>query len=120
MRTRRCKSCGLLCAPTAVDFKLLTLDRNSYISKIASILTQFFEELHEMTDWVFTILMGGPDPAMGGVLDISSFHVGATKNNNRFSQTYPDFTQRVMAPYTQFVECVFRELIQVGSRGLRY
>ncbi|KAG1794531.1 uncharacterized protein HD556DRAFT_1307913 [Suillus plorans] len=85
------------------------VNKEAYISKIASILTQFFEELHEMTDWVFTVLMGGPDPAMGGALDISSFHVGATKNNNRFSQTYPDFTQKVMVPYTQFVECVFPE-----------
>ncbi|KAG2137515.1 hypothetical protein DEU56DRAFT_756091 [Suillus clintonianus] len=79
----------------------------SYISKIAAILTQFFEELHEMTDWVFTVLMGGPHPAAGGTLDVSSFHVGTTKLGNRFSQAYPQFSQNIMVPYTQFVERVF-------------
>ncbi|KAG2048879.1 hypothetical protein BDR06DRAFT_1070755 [Suillus hirtellus] len=58
----------------------------SYIAKIATILTQFFEELHEMMDWVFTVLMGGPHPSMGGTLDISSSHVGTTKMGNWFSQ----------------------------------
>ncbi|KAG1825475.1 uncharacterized protein BJ212DRAFT_1294906 [Suillus subaureus] len=62
--------------------------------------------LHEMTDWVFTVLMGGLDPAIGGALDISSFH---------FSQTYPDFTKGVMVPYTQFVERVFHEFQFSGS-----
>ncbi|KAG1805824.1 uncharacterized protein BJ212DRAFT_1303889 [Suillus subaureus] len=80
-----------------------------YISKIATILTQFFKELHEMTDWVFTVLMGGPHPDMGRVLDVSSFHVGTTKLGNWFSQAYPHFSQNVMVPYTQFIECVFSE-----------
>ncbi|KIK34920.1 hypothetical protein CY34DRAFT_17381 [Suillus luteus UH-Slu-Lm8-n1] len=86
-----------------------TVSKDIYVSKIALILSQFFEELHEMTDWVFTVLMGGPDPAMGGALDVSSFHVGTTKIGNRFSQTYPNFTKGVMVPYTQFVERVFPE-----------
>ncbi|KAG2063394.1 hypothetical protein BDR04DRAFT_1123289 [Suillus decipiens] len=38
-------------------------DKDVCISKITVILTQFFKELHEMTDWAFTVLMGGPDPA---------------------------------------------------------
>ncbi|KAG1722237.1 hypothetical protein EDB19DRAFT_1916781 [Suillus lakei] len=86
-----------------------TVSKDIYVSKITLILSQFFEELHEMTDWVFTVLMGGPDPAMGGALDISSFHVGTTKMGNRFSQTYPDFAKGIMVPYTQFVERVFSE-----------
>ncbi|KAG1884560.1 hypothetical protein F4604DRAFT_1676684 [Suillus subluteus] len=73
---------------------------HSYISKIAAILSQFFEELHEMTDWVFTVLMGGPHPAAGGTLDISSFHIGTTKPGNQFSQAYPQFSQNIMVPYT--------------------
>ncbi|KAG2341220.1 hypothetical protein BDR05DRAFT_949822 [Suillus weaverae] len=52
-----------------------TVSKDIYVSKIALILSRFFEELHEMTDWVFTVLMGGLDPAMGGALDVSSFHV---------------------------------------------
>ncbi|KAG1771526.1 hypothetical protein EDD22DRAFT_842759 [Suillus occidentalis] len=88
----------------------------SYISKIAAILTQFFEELHEMTDWAFTVLMGGPHPAAGGTLDVSSFHVGTTKLGNRFSQAYPQFSQNIMVPYTQFVERVFPDAAAL-SRG---
>ncbi|KAG1760809.1 hypothetical protein EDD22DRAFT_954637 [Suillus occidentalis] len=81
-----------------------TVSKNIHVSEIALILSQFFEELHEMTDWVFTVLMGGPDPAMGGALDVSSFHVGTMKIGNWFSQIYPNFTKSVMVPYTQFVE----------------
>ncbi|KAG2051603.1 hypothetical protein BDR06DRAFT_973702 [Suillus hirtellus] len=92
-----------------------TVSKDIYVSKITLILSQFFEELHEMTDWVFTVLMGGLDPAMGGALDISSFHVGTTKIGNRFSQTYPNFTKGVMVPYTQFVEHVFHEFRFSGS-----
>ncbi|KIK34950.1 hypothetical protein CY34DRAFT_97030 [Suillus luteus UH-Slu-Lm8-n1] len=88
----------------------------SYISKIAVILTQFFEELHEMTNWVFTVLMGGPHPAAGGTLDVSSFHVGTMKLGNRFSQAYPQFSQNIMVPYTQFVECVFRQSPLLSTR----
>lgn len=73
-----------------------------------------------MTDWVFTVLMGGPDPAMGGALDVSSFHVGTTKIGNRFSQTYPDFTKGVMVPYTQFVERIFREFRFSGSGSIEF
>ncbi|KAG2072843.1 hypothetical protein BDR04DRAFT_1116731 [Suillus decipiens] len=77
---------------------------HSYISKITTILMQFLEELHEMTDWVFTILMGEPQPTMDGALDISSFHAGTMKLGNRFSQAYPQFSQNIMVPYMQFVE----------------
>jgi hypothetical protein len=86
---------------------MLTYSIHSYISKIAAILSQFFQELHELTDWVFTVLMGGP--AAGGTLDINSFHIGATKLGNPFSQAYPQFRQNIMVPYTQFVERVFRK-----------
>lgn len=88
----------------------------SYISKIAAILTQFFKELHEMTDWAFTVLMGGPHPAAGGTLDVSSFHVGTTKLGNWFSQAYPQFSQNIMVPYTQFVERVFRQSLLLSTR----
>ncbi|KAG2054208.1 hypothetical protein BDR06DRAFT_971661 [Suillus hirtellus] len=81
-----------------------------YISKIGAILSQFFEELQEMTGWVFTVLMGGPHPASGGTLDISSFHIGTTQLGNRFSQAYPQFSQNIMVPYMQFVERVFHAI----------
>jgi hypothetical protein len=52
------------------------------MSKIAAILAQFFEELHEMTDRVITTLMGVPQP---GALDMSNFHIGTTKLGNQFT-----------------------------------
>jgi hypothetical protein len=55
------------------------------MSKIAAILAQIFEELHEMTDRVITILIGVPQPAMSSALDMSNFHIGTTKLGNRFS-----------------------------------
>ncbi|KAG1800905.1 uncharacterized protein HD556DRAFT_1438904 [Suillus plorans] len=59
-----------------------SLDNTAYISKIGAIPTQFFEELHQMTGWTFSVLMGGPDPVAGGILDISSFHVRTTTIEN--------------------------------------
>jgi hypothetical protein len=73
-----------------------------------------------MTNWVFTVLMGGPDPAMGGTLDISGFHVSTMKIGNWFSQTYPNFAKGIMVPYTQFVEHVFREFWFSGSGGIEF
>ncbi|KAG1846149.1 hypothetical protein C8R48DRAFT_779641 [Suillus tomentosus] len=84
-------------------------DNAVYISKIGAILTQFFEELHQMTGWTFLVLMGGPDVAAGGMLDISSFYVGTTKLGNRFSQAYPQFTTNVMLLYSEFIHRAFSE-----------
>ncbi|KAG1820914.1 uncharacterized protein BJ212DRAFT_1297397 [Suillus subaureus] len=79
------------------------------LDNTVAILTQFFEELHLMTAWTFSVLMGGPDPVASGTLDISSFHVGMTKLGNRFSQAYLQFTTTVMLPYSEFVHQAFHK-----------
>jgi hypothetical protein len=44
-----------------------------------------------MTDWVFTVLMGGPQPSTGGTLDVSSFHVGKKKDGKSVQPSLPTF-----------------------------
>ncbi|KAG1887286.1 hypothetical protein F4604DRAFT_1917093 [Suillus subluteus] len=72
-------------------------------------LTEFFNELQRLTGYVVTVLMGGPTPAMGGQIDIQSFHVGATEVGNQFDQAYPEFNSGIMRPWKEFVKRVFHK-----------
>lgn len=80
------------------------------ISRLMEILLTFFSELHNSTGWAFSILLGGPDPANGGKLDVSSLHIGTTTLGNRFNQACPKFKERVMVPYFEFASRAFRKL----------
>ncbi|KAG1873105.1 hypothetical protein F4604DRAFT_1925596 [Suillus subluteus] len=50
--------------------------------------------------------LGGPTPALGGKIDVSSFHVGCTEMGNLFSDAYPDFNSTIMKPWVEFINCV--------------
>ncbi|KAG1740556.1 hypothetical protein EDD22DRAFT_959174 [Suillus occidentalis] len=50
-------------------------DHQVYIDKLPGVLSEFFDELQRLTGLVFMVLMGGPTPAMGGQIDVQSFHV---------------------------------------------
>ncbi|KAG2067633.1 hypothetical protein BDR04DRAFT_1158857 [Suillus decipiens] len=76
------------------DCKILSKDL--VMSQLMKILLTFFSELHNSTGWAFSILLGGPDPANGRKLDISSLHIGTTALGNWFNQACPKFEERVM------------------------
>ncbi|KAG2750183.1 hypothetical protein P692DRAFT_20683245, partial [Suillus brevipes Sb2] len=80
-----------------------------YIDKLPAVLTEFFDELQRLTGLVFTVLMGGPTPAMGGQIDVQSFHVGATEIGNQFDLAYPEFNSGIMRPWKEFVKRVFHK-----------
>ncbi|KAG1825331.1 hypothetical protein DFJ58DRAFT_738534 [Suillus subalutaceus] len=82
-------------------------DHQVYIDKLPAVLTEFFDELQRLTGLVFTVLMGGPTPAMGGQIDVQSFHVGATEIGNQFDLAYPEFNSGIMRPWKEFVKRVF-------------
>ncbi|KAG2138439.1 uncharacterized protein EDB93DRAFT_1253395 [Suillus bovinus] len=78
-----------------------------YIDKLPGVLTEFFDELQRLTGLIFTVLIGGPTPAMGGQVDVQSFHVSATEIGNQFDLAYPEFNSGIMRPWKEFVKCVF-------------
>ncbi|KAG1784382.1 uncharacterized protein HD556DRAFT_1451838, partial [Suillus plorans] len=82
-------------------------DHQVYIDKLPGVLSEFFDELQRLTGLVFTVLMGGPTPAMGGQIDVQSFHVGATEIGNQFDLAYPEFNSGIMRPWKEFVKRVF-------------
>ncbi|KAG2110057.1 hypothetical protein BD769DRAFT_1392363 [Suillus cothurnatus] len=69
-------------------------------------LNKFFNELQRLTGLVFTVLIGGPTPTMGGQIEVQSFHVGATEVGNQFNQVYPEFDLGIMQPWKEFVKLV--------------
>ncbi|KAG2135860.1 hypothetical protein DEU56DRAFT_981042 [Suillus clintonianus] len=83
------------------------VDHQVYIDRLPGVLTEFFDELQRLTGLVFTVLMGGPTPAMGGQIDVQSFHVGATEIGNQFDLAYPEFNSGIMRPWKEFVKRVF-------------
>lgn len=79
------------------------------IDRLVDVLTEFFQELQHLTGWSFSVLMGGPVPALGGKIDVSSFHVGRTEMGNLFSDAYPNFNSGIMKPWLEFVNRVYCE-----------
>ncbi|KAG2153797.1 uncharacterized protein EDB93DRAFT_1248695 [Suillus bovinus] len=82
-------------------------DHQVYIDRLPGVLTKFFNKLQRLTGLIFTVLMGGPTPAMGGQVDVQSFHVGATEIGNQFNLVYPEFNSGIMRPWKEFVKHVF-------------
>ncbi|KAG1857818.1 hypothetical protein F4604DRAFT_1685113 [Suillus subluteus] len=82
-------------------------DHQVYIDKLPGVISEFFNELQRLTGLVFMVLMGGPTPAMGGQIDVQSFHVGVTEIGNQFDLAYPEFNSGIMRPWKEFVKRVF-------------
>ncbi|KAG2083883.1 hypothetical protein BD769DRAFT_1682477 [Suillus cothurnatus] len=82
------------------------VDHQVYIDRLPGTLNEFFNELQRLTGLVFTVLIGGPTPTMGGQIEVQSFHVGATEVGNQFDQAYPEFDLGIMRPWKEFVKPV--------------
>jgi hypothetical protein len=76
---------------------------------LPGVLADIFAGLAKQTGWTFSVLMGGPSPAMGGRIQVESFHVGQTTMGNTFNCAYPHFNERIMMPYADFAKRAFRE-----------
>ncbi|KAG1865121.1 hypothetical protein C8R48DRAFT_772824 [Suillus tomentosus] len=92
------------------------IDHQATIDQLVDILAEFFQELERLTGWSFSVLMGGPTPALGGKIDVSSFHVGRTEMGNLFSEAYPHFNSMIMKPWVEFVN---RAHPTAAAKGLR-
>ncbi|KAG1884519.1 hypothetical protein F4604DRAFT_1918951 [Suillus subluteus] len=82
-------------------------DRKSVLGVIKQRTKQAFEEeSEEVRDKVFAAVEAMKEKKCAEIQEAKEQNKSDT---NKEVQTYPDFTQSVMAPYTQFVECVFPE-----------
>ncbi|KAG1906243.1 uncharacterized protein F5891DRAFT_1182488 [Suillus fuscotomentosus] len=87
------------------------------IEKLPNVLADIFAGLAKQTGWAFSVLMGGPSPGMGGKIQAESFHVGETAMGNAFNFAYPDFNERIMKPYADFLKQAFPDAAGKGTAG---
>ncbi|KAJ3486291.1 hypothetical protein NLJ89_g11825 [Agrocybe chaxingu] len=79
------------------------------IEDCATVLEKILTPLSHKTGWKFLVLMGGPDPGMGGKITAASYNEGVTKNGKTFAETYLDFKKYCLTPYTTFLEGIYCE-----------
>ncbi|KAL4063602.1 hypothetical protein V8B97DRAFT_1920400 [Scleroderma yunnanense] len=61
----------------------------------------------KILDWLFSVIMGGPDPSQEDEISISLWHIGLTALRHHFSQYLKDFNSRYLDPYSSFLHAVY-------------
>lgn len=69
----------------------------------------FLEAMARRTGWSFTVLGGGPDVAKDGNIRTISLHTGKDAYEQTFPKAIPNYIDTVLAPYSKFLESVYRE-----------
>ncbi|KAG1881534.1 hypothetical protein C8R48DRAFT_766554 [Suillus tomentosus] len=94
-------------------------DQKRNLTKLAAVANQFLEGLADTTGLAFSLLVGGPSAELGGLIDVWSFHVGQTTLGNDFSQAYPDFESRIVAPFRDYLYRVYLDaaVLKKGEMG---
>ncbi|KAG6828013.1 hypothetical protein H0H92_009673 [Tricholoma furcatifolium] len=87
------------------------------IEDLPSFLHQVFKGLNARSGWSFSVLMGGPDPANGGDINVASYHIGFNGAGRSFSEASTSFERDYMAPYTDFLCQVYSPEVR-KSRAL--
>lgn len=85
---------------------LKTYEICSYIDRVAPTLSQFLQNLQELTGWSFSVLMGGPIPEAAEKIEAFSLHVGKNNLGHTFDQAHPAFRSGIMVTYQNFIEKV--------------
>ncbi|KAG6809670.1 hypothetical protein H0H92_015235 [Tricholoma furcatifolium] len=87
------------------------------IEDLPAFLHQVFKGLNARSGWSFSVLMGGPDPANGGDINVASYHIGFNAAGRSFSEASTSFERDYMAPYTDFLCQVYSPEVR-KSRAL--
>ncbi|KAF8440265.1 hypothetical protein L210DRAFT_876828 [Boletus edulis BED1] len=88
------------------DVKTNPVILHNNIQQCGPVLQHMIDHFSHKTQWMLTILMGGPnplDPKGGNV--ITSLHSGRMKNGHDFSQLYPKFNSEVVDAFGEFLSC---------------
>ncbi|KAG2033359.1 hypothetical protein BDR03DRAFT_1014424 [Suillus americanus] len=72
-------------------------------------ISQFLDAVRQLTGWEWTVIGGGPDPRLGGMLNVASYHTGINKSSLTWKQATPNFTEKHLNPYLGFLATVFSE-----------
>ncbi|KAG0699232.1 hypothetical protein DFH29DRAFT_1002187 [Suillus ampliporus] len=71
---------------------------------------QYAKALEEqLTGWEWTVIGGGPDPRLGGMLNVSSYHTGVNQSGLTWKQATSNFTDKHLNPYLSYLGTVFTE-----------
>ncbi|KAG6807092.1 hypothetical protein H0H92_008818, partial [Tricholoma furcatifolium] len=73
------------------------------IEDLPAFLHQVFKGLNVCSGWSFSVLMEGPDPAIGGDINMASYHIGFNAAGRSFSEASTSFERDYMTPYTDFL-----------------
>ncbi|KAG6849212.1 hypothetical protein H0H93_010406, partial [Arthromyces matolae] len=82
---------------------------SGHLHDLPALMGRFLEYLETVTGWSFTCLMGGPDPEQGGNIRVGSYHVGKTPSGKTFNQTWSNFNEAVMGPFSEHLHVVYPE-----------
>ncbi|KAF7967194.1 hypothetical protein HWV62_35596 [Athelia sp. TMB] len=99
------------------DAKRTASQYQQAIVDLPAVLKALFDELNLKTGWSFMVLMGGPYPEDGGSIQTASHHVGLSPMGNNFEQAYPEFQDKIVGPYYEFLRLVYPKDIRL-SRAL--
>ncbi|KAG2130726.1 hypothetical protein DEU56DRAFT_914724 [Suillus clintonianus] len=72
-------------------------------------ISQFFDALRQLTGWEWSVIGGGPDPRLGGMLNVSSYHTGVNQSGLTWKQATSNFTDKHLNPYLSYLGTVFTE-----------
>ncbi|KAG1856118.1 hypothetical protein F4604DRAFT_1931968 [Suillus subluteus] len=72
-------------------------------------ISQFLDAVRQLTGWEWTVIGGGPDPRLGGMLNVASYHTGINEAGLTWKQATPNFTEKHLNPYLGFLATVFSE-----------
>ncbi|KAG2112110.1 hypothetical protein DEU56DRAFT_919893 [Suillus clintonianus] len=72
-------------------------------------ISQFFDAMRQLTGWEWTVIGGGPDPRLGGMLNVSSYHTGVNQSGLTWKQATSNFTDKHLNPYLSYLGTVFTE-----------
>ncbi|KAI0038714.1 hypothetical protein FA95DRAFT_1578040 [Auriscalpium vulgare] len=72
-------------------------------------------EIHDQTNWLATILIGGPSPEDGGFI-LYALHM-RLDDGRTFATMYPDFKDNVEQPFKIFLRAAFASSTKTDSSG---
>ena len=74
---------------------------------VPTTMQRVLEELERSTGLVATVILGGPEPQCGGKIIVMSFHSGQNELGHKFSEAYDGWSEKVLAPFTDYLGRVF-------------
>ncbi|KAG1844598.1 hypothetical protein F4604DRAFT_1937431 [Suillus subluteus] len=72
-------------------------------------VSQFLDAVRQLTGWEWTVIGRGPDPRLGGMLNVASYHTGINESGLTWKQATPNFMEKHLNPYLGFLGTVFSE-----------